>query len=524
VRWLQPVQRRRRRRLPVGPILLVLALLGAAAGAYAFVRTREEAEDPSAATAQRFAAAWARGDLRTAWRLTAARTRTEETLGGFRESNAQARRAATVTKISVGQARAPRNGVVAVPVVVRTRLFGVRRGTIAYPVVRHEDTARVVWDPSLRLPGLRAGEAVRRRTLRVPEPAHVLAASGNRLSRYPGTAELVTNLRRTYRARLRGRPGAELRYGRRVIVRARLRRPRSVRTTIRPELQRAAVAALGGRFGGIAVVRPRTGDVLGVSGLGLSGPQPPGSTFKIITLSAALRAGVASPSSSYPVRTQAVLSGVPLQNASGELCGGSLAVSFAHSCNSVFAPLGAKLGRKRLVGAATAFGFNQPVRVPGAKRSTIHPDLKDDLAVGAAAIGQERDLATALGMASVGATIAAGGVHAAPRVVRADPVKRRRAVPVRVAHQVRGMMVGVVQGGTGTAAALPGVEVAGKTGTAELRPTAGGPSDPRNTDAWFVAFAPARSPRLAVAVMLVGAGAGGAAAAPLARQVLAAGV
>ena len=81
-------------------------------------------------------------------------------------------------------------------------------------------------------------------------------------------------------------------------------------------------------------------------------------------------------------------------------------------------------------------------------------------------------------------------------------------------------MLAVVRGGTGTAAAVPGVEVAGKTGTAELRPTADATPDPRNTDAWFVAFAPARSPRVAVAVMLVGAGAGGQAAAPIARQVL----
>jgi len=85
---------------------------------------------------------------------------------------------------------------------------------------------------------------------------------------------------------------------------------------------------------------------------------------------------------------------------------------------------------------------------------------------------------------------------------------------------VRTMMIGVVQGGTGTAARISGVQVAGKTGTAELRPTAGGPPDPKNTDAWFVAFAPAEKPRYAVAVMLVGAGAGGAAAAPIARRVL----
>jgi peptidoglycan glycosyltransferase len=98
---------------------------------------------------------------------------------------------------------------------------------------------------------------------------------------------------------------------------------------------------------------------------------------------------------------------------------------------------------------------------------------------------------------------------------------RRRAVPRRVSRQVTDMMIGVVRGGTGTAAALPGVTVAGKTGTAELRPNS---SDPKDADAWFVAFAPAEEPRVAVAVMLVGAGFGGKAAAPVARSVLQAAV
>jgi cell division protein FtsI/penicillin-binding protein 2 len=95
-------------------------------------------------------------------------------------------------------------------------------------------------------------------------------------------------------------------------------------------------------------------------------------------------------------------------------------------------------------------------------------------------------------------------------------------VSEKVAHQVRAMMLQVVASGTGRAAALPGVQVAGKTGTAELRPTADATPDPENTDAWFVAFAPASDPQVAVAVLLVGAGAGGASAAPVARQVLAA--
>jgi cell division protein FtsI/penicillin-binding protein 2 len=270
------------------------------------------------------------------------------------------------------------------------------------------------------------------------------------------------------------------------------------------------------------VIRPSDGSVLGLAGIAVSALQPPGSTFKIITLSGALAAGIATPSSSYPVRTGATLSGVRLANASNESCGGSLAQSFADSCNSVFAPMGARLGAKRLLARARAFGFDETPRVPAAKVSTLGGlrALKDAIAVGSAAIGQNKDQATPLQMATVAAAIGERGVRAKPRVVRSDPVIRHRAVSAKVAAQVRDMMLGVVRSGTGTAAAIPGVQVAGKTGTAELRFTGGAASDPSNTDAWFVAFAPAGNPRVAVGVMLVGAGAGGKAAAPIARRVL----
>jgi cell division protein FtsI/penicillin-binding protein 2 len=281
----------------------------------------------------------------------------------------------------------------------------------------------------------------------------------------------------------------------------------------------AAHEALGARLGGVAVVRPRDGAVLALAGLAVSGPQPPGSTFKIITTAAALEHDVATPSTSFPLATFATLSGVKLGNAGGERCGGTLTAAFVESCNSVFAPLGAKVGAKRLVAMAQAFGFGETPAIPAAKPSTISAvqALRDDLAVGAAAIGQERDLATPLGMASVGATIAAGGRRARPRIATIDPVVRRRAISAATARQVRAMMIDVVRGGTGTAAAIPGVQVAGKTGTAELRPNS---KDPKDADAWFVAFAPARDPKVAVAVMLVGAGFGGTTAAPIARRVL----
>ncbi len=93
-------------------------------------------------------------------------------------------------------------------------------------------------------------------------------------------------------------------------------------------------------------------------------------------------------------------------------------------------------------------------------------------------------------------------------------------VSAKVAGQVRDMMIAVVRGGTGGAAAIPGVTVAGKTGTAELRPTADAAPDPKNTTAWFVAFAPAENPQVAVAVMMAGAGQGGTSAAPIAKRVI----
>jgi hypothetical protein len=532
--WLQPVGRRRRRRLRVGPILALIALLAVAAGAAAYMRQRHASADRRQAAAQRFATAWAHGDYAAMWRLTTPASRRAHGRREFAALYRAAGRQATVTAVRTGTAGAVRGGRSRVPVTVRTRLFGTLSGSVVLPVQDVGDRSLVAWTPSLRMPGLRPGESVTRKVLRTPSRAPVLAANGSRLDAEPAAAGIAgtepaggdagSGLEALYDDRLGGRPGAVLRYGHRVVRRVPVRKGRPVHSTIVPSVQAAATSALGGRLGGVAVVRPKTGDILAMAGLAVSGPQPPGSTFKIITLSAALQAHAATPSSSYPVRTYAVLSGVKLRNASDESCGGSLPTAFAVSCNSVFAPLGAKLGAKRLVAAAERFGFNEHLDVPAFKPSTIPQpsQLKDDLAVGASAIGQDRDLATPLEMASVGATIGNDGVRARPRLVRHVHVHKRRVVRASVAHQVRTMMLGVVRSGTGTAAALPGVEVAGKTGTAELRPTAGGPPDPANTDAWFVAFAPAQDPKVAVGVMLVGAGAGGAAAAPVARQVLAA--
>jgi penicillin-binding protein A len=534
VLWLQPagIQRRPRRRPPIVPILLLLVVLAGAAGAGYVLLARQAASDRRQDAVDRFVAAWEKRDYPAMWRTITLERRRDWPLADFSSSYRIAADEATLRDVEVGPVGDPVDGRVDARVRVRTRDFGELRGTVALKVADHDGESYLDWSPSWRLPGLRDGENVRRRVLQRPDRRPILAADGSRLDAEPTMASIIgtlpagddpgSGLQALYDRRLGGRPGTELRFGKRVVKRVEVKRGRALRTTLSPRLQRIATNALGDRLGGIAVIRPKTGRVLAMAGIAASVPQPPGSTFKIVTLAGALQSGVVSPGSSYPVQTATTLSGVRLANASNESCGGSLATSFAHSCNSVFAPIGAKLGAKRLVRYAEAFGFNAKPRLPGEKASSIARDLRDDLAVGSAAIGQERDLATAVQMASVGATIANRGVRMRPRVVSSERGGRKRVVSRKVAAQVRDMMLGVVRGGTGNAAALPGVEVAGKTGTAELRPTHGGPIDPKNTDAWFVAFAPAYDPQVVVAVMLVGAGQGGATAAPVAREMLAA--
>ena len=509
-----------------GPVLLGAVVLAMVVLGVVVWRSLAESDGGRRAAAERFVSAWARGDRGAMWQALTSRARARYPEARFVTAYRASDRAAGVRAVIPGRLGGEHDGTIAVDVRVRTADFGTLHGTILLPVSGSGSSAGVDWDPSLRLPGLRRGERVHRRVGVAPARAPILAADGTRLDATALGASIAgqadprpTGLERIYNLRLAGHPAEQLLFGARVIARAPLVPGRPLQTTIRPRLMSAAAAALGQQLGGVAVIRPRDGAVQALAGLAVSAPQPPGSTFKIITTAAALQAGIATPSSTYPIRTAATLSGVQLRNASGEACGGSLTEAFTVSCNSVFAPLGAKLGARRLVAMARAFGWGEQPRIPAAKPSTISPpsQLRDNLALGAAAIGQDRDLATPLQMASVAATIALEGRRVEPRIATIDPVRARRVLSPTVARQVRAMMVSVVHSGTGTAAAIPGIEVAGKTGTAELRPNS---TNPKDADAWFVAFAPAQHPQAAVAVMLVGAGFGGTTAAPIARQVL----
>ncbi|HET8537761.1 MAG TPA: penicillin-binding transpeptidase domain-containing protein [Solirubrobacteraceae bacterium] len=524
--------------------------------------------------AKAFARAWGRDDTAGMYRALSPDARRRYSLTAFRNAYRATATTATASAWKIGKARG-KDDTFRIPVHVTTRIFGAIDGQVT---VRASD-AGVDWQPYMAFPGLRVGDHLTRVT-KLPPRAELLARDGTPFTKlpdiapdvvgdvgpmpaddvarltalgYPADAQVgVSGLQRFLQADIGGRPGGDLLAGGRLLAHSEPRQARPVRTTISPSVERAAIAALAGRLGGVVAVRPRSGQILAFAGIAFSGLQPPGSTMKMVTLTGVLDAKVATPKSTFPYQTATTLSGVQLSNANGESCGGTLAQAFATSCNSVFAPLGAKLGAKRLVDIAERFGFNHDPGIPGAATSTIPPasDIGDDLAVGSSAIGQGRVQASTLQMVRVASTIALGGRE--PKLTLALPARPHaapttRVVSAKVAHTVRRLMVGVVRGGTGVRAQIAGVEVAGKTGTAELETTQKCPapdssqqqqgdqqpipescqnaaSRTDDTDAWFAAFAPARKPRIAVCVMLVRNGAGGDTAAPAARSVLIAGL
>ena len=559
---------RRRMRTPRAARLtplLIAAAVAFAGGVFAGARHEAGGERQ----VRLFAQAWARGDYPAMYRELSPAAQRRTTLRRFAETYLAAKETLTLHTVVAGRPRAAGDGRYTLPVALRTRVFGTVSGPLAVPVTEGEEGG-IDWRAHLVFPGMRPGQRLAR-TSELPERGNLLARDGTVLAAGasragdagpsaadvvgrigpipperaaelaarglpPGSLVGLSGLEREFDARLTGTPGGELKLGGRTIATAAPVRSAPVRTSIDLRVQDAAVAALNGRYGGITVMHPRTGEILALAGIAFSSPQPPGSTFKIVTLAGALEAKVVKKSASFPAQTSTTLSGVEFQNADEESCGGSLKQSFAHSCNTVFGPLGARLGAERLVATAERFGFNADPPLTGAARSTLPApeELGDDLGVGSTAIGQGRVLATSLQMASVAATIANRGRRVRPTLLRGDRRSEGRAISARTARTVAQFMRAVVTEGTGTLAAIPGGSVAGKTGTAELKTTqptetptpqpgeeaAPPEEDTADTDAWFVAFAPYARPRVAVAVLLVGQGRGGDTAAPTARQVL----
>jgi peptidoglycan glycosyltransferase len=346
----------------------------------------------------------------------------------------------------------------------------------------------------------------------------------------------------------------------------------TVITTLDLNGQKAALEALGSTCGAVVALDPRSGrlrvmasspsynpndveesfgrieriraDCTPASPLlnrASQGLYPPGSTFKVVTASAALGSGAYTPASTFNDPGYCTVYGKRVNNFDTSRPFGtvSLATALQYSVNSVFCNIGLELGAKRILKTAKAFGFYErpPLETPESERlpsglyrkgELYSPSRDQDVDAGRMAFGQERLLVTPLQMAMVAGTIGNDGILMRPFVVdrtvtpngktrtRTRPTKIRRAVSPATARDVGAMMIRAVQAGTGTAAQIPGLEIGGKTGTAET-----GVAGSNTT--WFICFAgdPGEKPKLAVAVVLQNQSlTGGATAAPIARAVM----
>ncbi len=346
----------------------------------------------------------------------------------------------------------------------------------------------------------------------------------------------------------------------------------TVVTTLDVNGQRTALEALGSTCGAVVALDPRTGRVRVMASSPSYNPNdveenfgriekiradctpaspllnratqglyPPGSTFKVVTASAAIDSGKYTPSSTFVDPGYCTVYGKRVNNFDTTRPFGtvSLATALQFSVNSVFCNIGLELGARQLVKQAKKFGFYErpPLETPESERlpsglyrngKLYDPKRDREVDAGRMAFGQERLLVTPEQMAMVAGTIGNDGILMRPYVVekivtpngktrsRTKPTKIRRAVSPAAARDIGAMMVRAVQAGTGTAAQISGLEIGGKTGTAETG------VDGNNTT-WFIAFAgdPGQKPKLAIAVVLQNQSlTGGATAAPIARQVM----
>jgi penicillin-binding protein A len=533
--------------------------------------------------AEAFADAWERQDFSAMHAELSPSARADYPVKRFTRHYVDAQATATAVRVVTHDIEEDGDAV-AFATTVDTRAFGQVDGRVELPL---DDEGRIVWEPHMTFPGLADGEELDRVT-RVGERAPLLARDGTPLAEGPAEARTsplgasalaiagsvgspsrkqerklyalgyppntlagVSGLELAFNTELAGQPSGQLLAvpetgppgEPRILASGNPVPGEPVKTTIDPDIQSAAVAALGSTYGGLAVLDAKKGDVLAIAGVAFSQPQAPGSTFKVITAAAALESGNVKTSDTFPVEVSNSLIGREIFNAHESACGGTFVESFAQSCNTVFAPLGVEVGADAMFEAAERFGFNAepPLAEPGALEAlappaSTYPKPDSDVELGESAIGQGLVQATPLQMASVAQTIANKGVRMPTSLVKA-PKLRPDAEPVDAisagtAATVKDLMIEVVRSGTGVAAQVPGVAVAGKTGTAELGPRPLEPGEtvepgeqpPQKENAWFTAFAPVEDPKLAVAAIVfdaTGGGGGGAVAAPIVQQVLA---
>jgi penicillin-binding protein A len=333
----------------------------------------------------------------------------------------------------------------------------------------------------------------------------------------------------------------------------------NVQSSLDPAAQRAAVDGLAGRRGAVVAIVPSTGEVKAMVSIPEYDPNripkhfaqfnrdssaplfnratqagyPPGSTMKVVTATAALDSGELTPNSVLSGSSPKVIGGVSLSNAGGEQFGDiDMTTALTNSVNTWWAQVGEQLGKDTMFKYMARYGFDAKPRLdyPGFQLATSGVfdgnellDAGDPIDIGRVAIGQERLRVTPLQMAEVAATVANKGELMEPRLwskvidpdgreTKLDPARQSRVMSEETASELNDMMQSVVQEGTGTAAAVSGIDVAGKTGTAEVT---GGVNQ-----AWFIGFAPADDPKIAIAVTVERtSGFGGPTAGPIFKSV-----
>jgi penicillin-binding protein A len=381
---------------------------------------------------------------------------------------------------------------------------------------------------------------------------------------YPDLGQ--TGVERFRNAPLNGQTGTNLTT---ILDQLQGKKPRGdeVITSLDPAAQRVAISALAGQRGAVVALDPRTGAVKVMASTPSFNPNAlgspsaferltrdsqgkplvnratqfgyaPGSSFKVVTATAAIDTGAFTPESTLSGRDGVVISGVPLQNDNHESLGAiTLTEALAKSVNTVWAQVAERIGKQAMARYMRRFGFDRKPELdyPAEQMSTsgeylgsrVLSPTSPRVDVGRMGIGQDKLEVTPLQMAEVAAAVADHGrlmvPHLTERIVDPDGrtveqiSPRVQAVVMKpsTATAVTSMMEAVVNEGTGTAAQIPGVKVAGKTGTAETQ------IGTAINNVWFIAFAPAAAPRIAIAVTLQGVpGQGAAFAAPVARQVM----
>jgi peptidoglycan glycosyltransferase len=317
----------------------------------------------------------------------------------------------------------------------------------------------------------------------------------------------------------------------------------NVQSALNPAAQRAAVEGLAGRRGSVVAMVPDTGEIKAMVSIPEYDPNevennrtfqrfntddsaplfnratqagyPPGSTMKVVTATAALDSGDFTPDSVLSGRSPIAIEGVPLSNSGGEQFGDiPMTTALTNSVNTWWAQAGEKVGNDTMFKYMDRYGFNAKPRLdyPGFQlaASGVYDGNKllgpnDRIDIGRVAIGQERLRVTPLQMAEVAATVANKGELMEPRLWskvidpdgredKLDPAHQSQVMSEDTASELNEMMQDVVSEGTGTAGAVSGIDVAGKTGTAEISPGV--------NDAWFIGFAPADDPKIAISCIV----------------------